>query len=54
MKSRCPSSLGFGAGGGYSKVVFLGNLEHGHNWNREEIARIDCIATILFGRNLFS
>lgn len=26
MKSRCPSSLGFGAGGGYSKVAFPGNL----------------------------
>jgi hypothetical protein len=27
MKSHLPSSLGFGVGGGYSKVVFLGNLE---------------------------
>jgi hypothetical protein len=27
MKSRCPSSLGFVAGGSYSKVAFLGNLE---------------------------
>jgi hypothetical protein len=26
MKSHCPSSLGFGDGGDYSKVAFLGNL----------------------------
>jgi hypothetical protein len=27
MKSHRPSSLGFGVGGGYSKVAFLGSLE---------------------------
>jgi hypothetical protein len=27
MKSHCPNSLKFGAGSGYYKVVFLGNLE---------------------------
>ena len=40
MKSRCPSSLGFGAGGGYSKVVFLGNLKCSE-FNKQDIAKID-------------
>jgi hypothetical protein len=40
MKSHCPSSLGLGTGGGYSKVVFLGNLKCSE-FNKQDIAKID-------------
>jgi hypothetical protein len=53
MKSSQPSSLGFGAGGGYSNS---GEFRNGHNWNRGEIdlVRLDCVAITSFGRNLYN
>jgi hypothetical protein len=45
------SPLGFGAGGNYSKVAFLGNLEM---IIREEIDWFDCIAIISLGTNLYN
>jgi hypothetical protein len=45
--------LGFGAGGGYSKVAFLGNLEMVIT-EAEKRAKIDCIDIISFGGNLYN
>ena len=53
MKSRRPSPLGFGAGGGYSKVAFLGNLEMVITEAGKK-AKIDCIVIVSFGRNLYN
>ena len=54
MKSCHPSSLELGG----LEVVILsclsGEFRNGPNLNREEIARIDCVAIIPFGRNLYN
>jgi hypothetical protein len=53
MKSLHPGSLDLGSRGGYSSCL-PGEFWNGHNLNREEIARIDCVAIISFGKNIYN